>query len=175
MSDELLYLVDSEDNEIGKVWKSEAHQDSSKLHREVGIFIYDDSNRLLLQRRGFNKSMYPGHWQAAAAGHVPYGHTYEQAAHMELLEEVGFDVPLQQFDKIILEDPNERRFMALFLGKYEGQPVRVQKSEVAEARFFSEREYFALKRSGDKITPKSVELIERFWSEGFPSLLPAQD
>ncbi|MDP9212069.1 MAG: NUDIX domain-containing protein [bacterium] len=175
MPDELLYLVDSEDNEVGKIWKSEAHRDPSKLHREVGVFIYDDAGRLLLQRRGYDKSMYPGHWQAAAAGHVPYGDTYEQAAHMELSEEIGFDVPLRQFDKIVLEDPSERRFMALFIGRYEGAPVRPQQSEVAEARFFSEQEYLAMKQSGDKIVPKSAELIERFWAEEAGSLMHAQD
>ncbi len=161
--DEELYLVDEDDREVGSIPKSQAHGDPSKIHREVGIVIVDKQKRILFQQRSFNKHIHAGAWALTAAGHVPYGDSYEQAAHMELKEEVGFDVPLKQFDKVFLEDPSERRFMSMFIGKYSGDLIRIQKSEVEQARFMSRQEFEELSASGIEITPLTKEIARKVW------------
>ena len=40
--DELLDLVNEDDEVIGTVWKSKAHKDPSKIHREVAIVIVNN-------------------------------------------------------------------------------------------------------------------------------------
>ena len=51
---EKVILVDKNDNEIGTMEKQEAHV-KGLLHRAFSVFIFNDKNELLLQRRAVNK------------------------------------------------------------------------------------------------------------------------
>ena len=48
---EKVILVDKNDNEVGTMEKKEAHV-KGLLHRAFSVFIFNDKNELLLQRRG---------------------------------------------------------------------------------------------------------------------------
>ena len=50
MSDEMIVLVDQKDNYIGELSKIEVHK-KGLLHRAVSVFIFDSSNKILLQKR----------------------------------------------------------------------------------------------------------------------------
>jgi isopentenyl-diphosphate Delta-isomerase len=81
-------VVDDNDNEIGSAMLAEVWQ-KGLYHRVVCIFITDDRGRMLLQLRGPHVGVYPNCWDQAAGGHVDEGFSYDQAATMEVAEEVG--------------------------------------------------------------------------------------
>jgi isopentenyldiphosphate isomerase len=160
--DELLDLVNENDEVIGEVWKSETVGNPKLIFREVGILIYDDKRRLLLQRRSVKKKTYPGYWIISAGGHVHKGENPEKEAHKELLEEIGFDVPLKFAFKLLMTYPGNRSIAYGYVGKYGGREILIQKEEVEEARFFSKEEFEELLKT-DKVEPTSAEWCRKFW------------
>src|SRR5690349_6739690 len=90
--DELFFWVDDDDTILGSVSRKEAHSGTRKRHRSVGVIILNNLHQMLLQKRSSQKDMYPGEWQIAVAGHVPYGDSYDEAAHTESEQEVGQSV-----------------------------------------------------------------------------------
>jgi isopentenyl-diphosphate delta-isomerase len=81
-------VVDENDNEIGSAMLTEVWQ-KGFYHRIVSIFVEDDHGRMLLQLRGPHVSVHANCWDQAAGGHVDKGHSYDEAAAIELAEEIG--------------------------------------------------------------------------------------
>lgn len=84
----------NEHNEIiGETTIAEAV--SNNWHRRVArVFLFDESNRILLQKRSMVITGYPGLWDQSAGGHVDVGETEYEAAVRETKEEIGIEVPL---------------------------------------------------------------------------------
>ena len=160
--DELLDLVNEKDEVIGEVWRSQTIGHPELIFREVGILIHDNKNRLLLQRRSFNKKAYPGHWIISAGGHVGKGGNPEDEAHKELREEMGIDVPLKLEFKILMSYPGNRSYAYGFIGEYNGNDFVIQREEVEEARFFTKEEFEELLKT-DKVEPTSADWCREFW------------
>ncbi len=93
-SDTLLIAVDVDDRETGVVEKMAAHR-KGILHRAFSIFVFDDADRLLLQRRATGKYHSGGLWSNTCCSHPRAGEALLDAAHRRLREEMGFDCPLQ--------------------------------------------------------------------------------
>ena len=51
MSDELIDQVDENDEIIGSIFKSQAHQNPSLIHREVAIVVFNKKGEVLLQQK----------------------------------------------------------------------------------------------------------------------------
>ena len=51
---EMVILVDKHDNQLGLMEKIEAHK-KAILHRAFSVFILNDDNELLIQKRALNK------------------------------------------------------------------------------------------------------------------------
>lgn len=162
--DELLDLVNENDEVIGEVWRSETVGHLELIFREVGILIHDNKNRLLLQRRSFNKKAYPGHWIISAGGHVGKGKNPDNEAHKELREEMGFDVPLKLEFKILMTYPGNRSHAYGYTGEYNEEKIVIQKEEVEEARFFTKEEFEELCKV-DKVEPTSAQWCRDFWEK----------
>lgn len=88
-------LVDKHDSVIGSMEKLEAHQ-KGLLHRAFSVFVFNDNNELLLQRRAFGKYHSEGLWTNTCCSHPNPGETNLQAAHRRLEEEMGFDCELEE-------------------------------------------------------------------------------
>jgi len=88
---ELLDLVDECDNVIGSKTRDEIYQMGIHNYRVVGVFLIDQTKRILLPTRSMQCSYCPGCFDFSAAGHVLSGETYLQAAQRELVEELGID------------------------------------------------------------------------------------
>ena len=84
--DELLDLVDENDEVIGTILRSEANSNPEVYHREIGVLIADNEDRVLMQQRSRNKKIYPLYWIVSCAGHVTAGMSPEETAHKELRE-----------------------------------------------------------------------------------------
>lgn len=160
--DELLDLVNENDEVIGEVWRSQTVGYPEYIFREVGVLIHDNHNRLLLQRRSFNKKSYPGYWIISAGGHVGKGMNPEDVAHRELTEEMGFDVPLKFAFKLLMTYPGNRSYAYGYVGEYNDGKIEIPKEEVEEARFFSKEEFEELLKM-DKVEPTSADWCRQFW------------
>jgi len=113
--DELLDLVNDNDEVIGTVLKSVAHQNPVLIHREIGIGIFTKSELVLLQRRSMKKKNGPGEWKISAAGHVEAGEDPKLACKREVKEELGLDVEPIFFEKRYVKRANlEARFVYIY-------------------------------------------------------------
>jgi isopentenyl-diphosphate delta-isomerase len=149
--DELLDLVNEDDEIIGEVWKSEAHRDPSKIHREVAIAVFNNRGEVLIQRRSMDKTNNPGSWKITAAGHVDKGENPKKAIERELVEELGIKVNVKYLTKRFEKREgkpgySESRFVYVYYATVKGRAeIRLDKNEVMDARWIkpSKLEQFA--------------------------------
>lgn len=61
---EQLILVDEQDNVVGSCSKKDGHLRSMlvKPHRAFSVFLFNEKNELLLQRRSSHKITFPNMW-----------------------------------------------------------------------------------------------------------------
>lgn len=90
---EEVILVDISDNAIGRMEKLEAHQ-KGVLHRAFSVFIFNENNELLLQRRALTKYHSAGLWTNTCCSHPRPGEETISAANRRLKEEMGMEVNL---------------------------------------------------------------------------------
>ena len=126
-TDTLLITVDTEDRETGVIAKMEAHR-KGILHRAFSIFVFDEVDRLLLQRRAAGKYHSGGLWSNTCCGHPKPGESLLGAAHRRLHEEMGFDCPLRvEFGFVYRASLDgglvEHEFDHVVVGRFQGNPA----------------------------------------------------
>lgn len=136
---ENLILVDELDREIGAKLKSECHEGTGILHRAFSIFVFNDENELLLQQRSSEKPLWPRYWSNTCCSHPRFGETMDEAVSRRLLQELGFDCPLQFLYKFKYHAQYgavgaEHEYCWVYFGRYTG-PVDINISEIADWRF----------------------------------------
>ena len=94
---EILEIVDTEGCVIGAAPRKCVHGNNQLLHRVVHVLVFDESNRLLLQKRSLNKRVAPGRWDTSVGGHVDCGESIETAMFREMEEELGIRPGSPQF------------------------------------------------------------------------------
>ena len=136
--DELI-LVDLFDREIGTGPKLRVHREN-RLHRAFSVFILHE-DRMLIQRRAFDKYHSGGLWSNACCSHQRKGEELEDSVHRRMEEELGFDCALEEkFDFVyrtqFREDLIEYEFDHVFVGQYSGD-VRVDPQEASQIRWIA--------------------------------------
>lgn len=154
-NDELLDLVNEKDEVVGTVWRSEAHKDASKIHREIAIAVFNKDGEVLIQQRSLNKKSDPGSWKITAAGHVSAGEDPKLAAERELLEELGLKVDAlflrKEFGKRDkLPGSVESRFFYIYYSVIdETPPLVLNKKEVMNVRWIKPEDLLAFAMNND--------------------------
>ena len=88
---EYIDIYDENNNiKIGVKEKEQAHKDGN-FHRTAHIWIINDKNELLIQKRSATKKDHPNYWDVSGAGHVRTGESVIQGAIRELNEELGLE------------------------------------------------------------------------------------
>jgi len=123
MSDNVV-LVNKNNRKIGVAEKLQAHEDG-KLHRAFSIFVFNDKDELLIQKRNSAKYHSGGLWSNTVCSHPRPGERYLAAAHRRLKEEIGFDCPLKKIACFIYKASfenglTEHEYDCVFVGKYDG-------------------------------------------------------
>lgn len=145
-NDELLDLVNKKDEVTGKVWKSEAHKNPLKIHREVAIVVFNERGEVLIQQRSLFKKNDPGEWKISSAGHVGRGEEPKHAVERELFEELGIKVEAIFYQKIFrkrLEEigSRESRFFYIYYAIVKGIPkLKLDRNEVEDALWIKPNE-----------------------------------
>ena len=132
---EKVILVDKNDKEVGSMEKQEAHT-KGLLHRAFSVFIFNDKNELLLQRRALKKYHSGGLWTNTCCSHPRQNETTLDAANRRLVEEMGMRCIIKkQFDFIykakLANNLYEHEFDHVFFGFSNEQP-QINTDEVEE-------------------------------------------
>ena len=157
-SDEELILVDELDREIGSDIKSACHIGNGILHRAFSIFVFNRDDPLLLQQRAPSKPLWPNYWSNTCCSHPRRGESMDEATSRRLLEELGFDCPLEFLYKFKYQAQYgaigaEHEYCWVYYGRYDG-PVDVNVSEIADWRWVGIGELEAeLEESPERFTP----------------------
>ena len=90
---ELWDILDHSGRSTGKtVVRGIRRLNPNEYHLVVHIWPYDSNGRLLIQRRSQKRKLMPGEW-AATGGSAVLGEDSRTAAHRELSEDLGIDLP----------------------------------------------------------------------------------
>lgn len=103
---EKVILVDEHDREIGLEEKLQAHIDG-KLHRAISVFIFNDQQEMLLQRRALHKYHCGGLWSNTCCSHPRPGENVLAAAERRLYEEMGIRCALKKVSEFVYRAPLE--------------------------------------------------------------------
>lgn len=133
---ELFIVVDKDDHIIGYKTRYQCHHDRTLIHRSVGVVIFDDKGRVLLQKRSMTKDLNPGQWSSSAAGHVTKGESYEEAALRELQEELGITLPIQFKKTHLFSNEQETEIGAIYAAQSNG-PFVAHPKEIDHVEFMS--------------------------------------
>ena len=88
----IVELVDARGTTLGECPVEEAHQPPGRLHRAFSIMLFDERDRVLLQRRALSKSRFPGLWANTCCSHPAAGEDVAESAVKRLDEEMGLHV-----------------------------------------------------------------------------------
>ena len=155
---EIIICVDEKDKELGYIEKMDAHI-NGVLHRALSVFIFNEKNELLLQKRYSGKYHSPSLWTNTCCTHPNKNEDTAYAAKRRLQEEMGFSCDLKEvfsFIYYIKFDNNliEHEFDHVFFGKYNGS-INFNTNEVENYKWISLNEL----KKDIKLNPQ----IYTFW------------
>lgn len=139
MSDKLI-LVDSKDNILGYETKENCHKGEGKLHRAFSVFIINNKNQLLIQKRSKLKKLWHGYWANSCCSH-PREDEQDmlKCAEKRLAEELGFTCKLKPLFKFKYQAKfkdvgSENELDNVLLGNYDKE-VKPNPEEVEEYKW----------------------------------------
>ena len=125
--DESGHNLINQDGELSIMEKMEAHR-RGLLHRAVSVFVFNDKNELLLQRRAINKYHSPEKWANTCCTHPAPGETPLMAAQRRLSEEMGLVATLTEsftfsYQADVGNGLTENEFDHVFFGVSNQNPI----------------------------------------------------
>ncbi len=127
MVEEKVILVNQNDEPIGLMPKMEAHE-KAVLHRAFSVFIMNSKGETMLQQRAKDKYHSPLLWTNTCCSHQRDGETNIQAGKRRLMEEMGFEVELEELFSFIYKAPfdnglTEHELDHVMMGYYDKEPL----------------------------------------------------
>ena len=140
MPEEKVILVDETDKPIGTMGKLEVHQ-KGLLHRAFSVFIFNDKDELLLQKRALTKYHSAGLWTNTCCSHPQPNEDTLVAANRRLVEEMGMHTKLKLKTSFIYKtafDNNltEHEFDHVYVG-YSNENPHINSDEVDSFKWVS--------------------------------------
>ncbi len=83
--------------------KTGTHKSRADIHRDgdyhlaIEVWLFNNHNELLIQKRSANKDSHPNLWEVSCSGHVDSGEASLEAALRELNEELGITSNATEF------------------------------------------------------------------------------
>lgn len=138
--EEKVILVNENDEQIGTMPKLEAHE-KALLHRAFSVFIFNDNNELMLQKRASSKYHSPNLWTNTCCSHQREGESNIDAGKRRLKEEMGFVTDLKDIFSFIYIAPfdnglTEHEYDHIMVGSYVDEP-KINPDEVSDWKWMS--------------------------------------
>ena len=86
---EYIDVLDKNGNKTGEIKEKNNIYNDGDFHKTIHVWIINDNNEILVQKRSPKKETFAGLWAISVAGHVRSGETSIDAAKRELREELG--------------------------------------------------------------------------------------
>ncbi len=150
MSTEIWDILDENGNSTGKTTlRGHSILKNGEYHLVVHIWIVSSDGRFLIQRRSENKKLMPGEW-AATGGAAVSGEDSFSAAKRELYEELGIETNRESLKNILrIKRRNSLLDVWITVCNIPSYRLRLQKSEVAEAKWVTEAQLHRMIKNGD--------------------------
>ena len=132
--DEIIVEVNKNNKEIGYAIKRELHSDNKRFHRAAHMMVFTSKGDVILHQRSFTKTSGAGLWDMFG-GHQVYGHTIEQTAKQELIEELGIETNLTFVRTGLFQNEKQSEFYYLYYGIHDG-PYGYDRNEVEQIKVF---------------------------------------
>lgn len=126
--------------------RSEVHR-LGKYHRAVHLYIFNNRDEVLLQRRSMSVDHYPGMFGISVTGHIAAGESSSDAMRREVNEEIGVDAHSLRMDfqfsffqeAVLSETYVDRQFNDVYVARFDLDPaaVRLDPREVVEIKYVS--------------------------------------
>jgi isopentenyl-diphosphate delta-isomerase type 1 len=138
MPDELLDAVNENDEVTGQAMRSAVHR-QGLWHRGAHVFLFNENNEMLIQRRSADRSNSPSLLDCSVSEHVQAGEGYLEAALRGLIEELGLkSIELKLVGKIQMEyGPNDNEISVIYEGKVDPDKVQFDREEISEVGYMS--------------------------------------
>lgn len=135
---EHVVLVNERNEVLGLSDKSTVHAEVTPLHRAFSIFLFDNQDTLLLQKRSGYKTAWPLTWSNSCCGHPQINETNLAAAKRRCLFELGLTVydvtEISPYRYCFVRDGiMENEICPILVGRYNAQPL-INPAEVSEIR-----------------------------------------
>ena len=156
--EDMLILVDSSDNEIGFLSKSECHMGAGQLHRAFSVFIFNSSGEVLIQKRSPQKELWGLHWSNSCCSHPRKNENIESAVNRRLAEELTIQCPIHFLYKFTYQENfgnvgSEHELCYVYVGLFDGE-IKADPNEVVEYKFLSPQKLDReIKTSSENFTP----------------------
>lgn len=143
--EEYFDVLDENGYKTGQVKpRSAVHRDGD-WHAAINVFIINERDEILQQRRAPNKDSYPNMWDLSCGGHVVTGEDFLTAAARELNEELGIKINPQNLKFLGQFKTNSRPKPDFINNSIENVYVldttkgisdfKIQKEEISEIRY----------------------------------------
>eukprot|EP00096_Caligus_rogercresseyi_P016536 TRINITY_DN9233_c0_g1_i1.p1 TRINITY_DN9233_c0_g1~~TRINITY_DN9233_c0_g1_i1.p1 ORF type:complete len:231 (-),score=33.52 TRINITY_DN9233_c0_g1_i1:10-702(-) len=186
-------LVNERDEVVGKASKRDCHRLDKKglspLHRAFSLFIFNERNELLLQKRSDTKITFPGLWTNTCCSHPLFDVPNEidgvegvkLASRRRLFNELGVPqdtLPLSQIiflTRILYASPspcglwgeNELDYILIYRGDVDISP---NPEEVSDTLYLKSSELQEFVKEGSSLTPWFKIISEKFLPHWWESL-----
>lgn len=140
MKEEQVILVNKNDEKIGLMPKTEAHE-KAILHRAFSVFVFNDKNELMLQQRAVHKYHSPLLWTNTCCSHQRDGESNLDAGKRRLKEEMGFVCDIKEVTSFIYKAPfdnglTEHELDHIMIGYFNENPM-INKEEVESFKWMT--------------------------------------
>lgn len=163
---EVIDIYDNQKRVTGKVInRTDLFGKDGVLRSIIHACIFNSKNELLIQQRSGDKKSGAGMWDFSASGQVLAGETSQQGAMREIKEELGLSVEIDEAPVITKIFFNSYNDYYVVRKDCEVSDLKLQKSEVQNAKWASRKEVLAL-RNHNKFLSYPVSLIELVFDVG---------
>jgi len=139
-------ILDENGNKTGEILSREVVHQKGLWHKTVHIWLVNDNNEILMQKRSSEKKTNPNKWTTSTSGHLSAGDESRTGAVRELHEEIGVEIAEEELEYLftvreehIYTDLIDREIVDVYLLRKNLciEDFKLQKEEVSEVKWLT--------------------------------------